>query len=61
MKQPRVPERDARAQANLGNLLRVIYDGRKAIACQYGHEEVADRESAPDPELDLLELSPSES
>ena len=36
-------------------------DGRKAIACQYGHEEYADRESPPDPERALLELAPSES
>ena len=32
---------------NLGNLLRVIYDGRKALACQYGHEEYTDPERTP--------------
>jgi len=50
-----VPARDASARANLGNLLRVIYDGRQAIACQYGHEEYAD------PERALLEPARSES
>src|SRR5579862_1230089 len=48
------------AQANLVNPLRIVDDGRKAIAYLSGQEEFADRESHPFPSLVLLDLAISE-
>jgi RNA polymerase sigma factor (sigma-70 family) len=52
---------EALAQANLINPLRIVSDGRKAIAYLSGQEEYADRESHPLPSLVLLDLALSES
>jgi RNA polymerase sigma factor (sigma-70 family) len=51
---------DVLAQANLVNPLRIVNDGRKAIAYLSGQEEFADRESHPFPSLVLLDLAISE-
>lgn len=51
---------DALAQANLVNPLRIVNDGRKAIAYLSGQEEYADRESHPFPSLVLLDLTLSD-
>jgi RNA polymerase sigma-70 factor (ECF subfamily) len=48
------------AQANLVNPLRIVDNGRKAIAYLSGQEEFADRESHPFPSLVLLDLAISE-
>jgi RNA polymerase sigma factor (sigma-70 family) len=48
---------EALAQANLVNPLRIVNDGRKAIAYLSGQEEYADRESHPFPSLVLLDLT----
>ena len=47
----------ALAQANLVNPLRIVDDGRKAIAYLEGQGEFADRESFPFPSLVLLDLT----
>src|SRR6185295_3420893 len=47
----------ALAQANLVNPLRIVHDGRKAIAYLSGQDEYADRESHPFPSLVLVDLS----
>jgi CheY-like chemotaxis protein len=44
------------AQANLVNPLRIVNDGRKAIAYLSGEEEYADRECHPFPSLVLLDM-----
>jgi RNA polymerase sigma factor (sigma-70 family) len=51
---------EALAQANLVNPLRIVNDGRKAIAYLSGQDEYADRESHPFPSLVLLDLTLSE-
>jgi RNA polymerase sigma factor (sigma-70 family) len=48
---------EALAQANLVNPLRIVNDGRKAIAYLSGQGEYADRASHPFPSLVLLDLS----
>jgi len=48
------------AQANLVNPLRIVNDGRKAIAYLSGQEAYADRESHPFPSLLLLDLTLSQ-
>jgi RNA polymerase sigma factor (sigma-70 family) len=48
---------EALAQANLVNPLRIVKDGRKAIAYLSGQEEYADRESHPFPALVLLDVT----
>src|SRR6185503_10141388 len=48
---------EALAQANLVNPLRIVNDGRKAIAYLSGQEEYADRASHPFPSLVLLDLT----
>jgi RNA polymerase sigma factor (sigma-70 family) len=48
---------EALAQANLVNPLRIVKDGRKAIAYLSGQKEYADRESHPFPALVLLDLT----
>jgi CheY-like chemotaxis protein len=48
------------AQANLVNPLRIVNDGRKAMAYLAGLEEYADRESHPFPSLVLLDLTLSD-
>ncbi len=50
----------ALAQANLVNPLRIVNDGRSAIAYLSGEGEYADRESHPFPSLVLLDLALSE-
>src|SRR6185503_5579708 len=48
---------EALAQANLVNPLRIVNDGRKAIAYLSGREEYSDRASHPFPSLVLLDLT----
>ena len=48
---------DALAQANLVNPLRIVNDGRKAMAYLSGQGEYADRASHPFPSLVLLDLT----
>lgn len=48
---------EALAQANLVNPLRIVHDGRKAIAYLSGKQEYADREAHPLPSLVLLDLT----
>ena len=48
---------EALAQASLVNPLRIVNDGRKAIAYLSGQEEYADRASHPFPSLVLLDLT----
>src|SRR6185295_306883 len=48
---------EALAQANLVNPLRIVNDGRTAIAYLSGQEEYADRVSHPFPSLVLLDLT----
>jgi len=48
------------AQANLVNPLRIVDDGRKAIAYLSGQDEFADREAHPFPSLVLLDLAIAE-
>src|SRR5687767_5292862 len=48
---------EALAQANLVNPLRIVNDGRKAIAYLSGQEEYSDRVSHPFPSLVLLDLT----
>jgi len=48
---------EALAQANLVNPLRIVNDGRKAIAYLSGQGEYADRTSHPFPSLVLLDLT----
>jgi len=45
------------AQANLVNPLRIVHDGRKAIAYLSGQDEYVDRETYPFPSLVLLDLA----
>jgi RNA polymerase sigma factor (sigma-70 family) len=51
---------EALAQANLVNPLRIVHDGRKAIAYLSGQDEYADRDSHPFPSLVLLDLTLSD-
>ncbi len=51
---------EALARANLVNPLRIVDDGRKAMAYLSGQAEYADRESHPFPALVLLDLALSE-
>jgi len=48
---------EALAQANLVNPLRIVHNGRKAIAYLSGQEEYSDREAHPFPSLVLLDLT----
>jgi len=48
------------AQANLVNPLRIVGDGRKAMAYLSGQDEFADREAHPFPSLVLLDLAITE-
>jgi RNA polymerase sigma factor (sigma-70 family) len=48
---------EALAQANLVNPLRIVNDGKKAIAYLSGREEYSDRASHPFPSLVLLDLT----